>query len=1081
MKRIAMLIAVAALLNACGGGSDQAESQATVSNQLTTARTSANGSLISGAGHVDSAGSVYAIEFGAVALDRISASLRGAKGSIDVWVALKQPPAAARQAARIDATGAKLVRGESTAALAAVDAEQTSTMSLLASLGVEVLGRVRLSHNAIAVRVDAAQLPAISSIGNVVSVNPVIHPVLALSEVVPYVGAAAAQAVGKDGHGTRIAVLDSGIDYTHAAFGGPGTVAAYVAAAGVNPSNPAVPTTDPRATTLDGLFPTAKVIGGYDFVGEGWPFTPRTEDPDPIDRQGHGTSVGHIAAGFGGVAPGASLYAVKVCSAVSSSCNGVALLLGVDFALDPNGDGEIDDAVDVINMSLGTAYGQIEDDLTQASSNASRAGVVVVAAAGNNADHPYIVSSPSISAEAISVAQTQIPSALARFAALTVSPPPAGQPNPNTNVGIQDWALPSTSPTAGQLVFVGRGCPADPALGIPVDDPYVPVPVGAPIAGSILLIDRGACNASLKVDRAAKAGAVGVIIADNVPGTAPPIFGFGGGTNIVPTISVTQAYGIALKVLLPTVPAVKASFQLTAEVPLVGGIVASSARGPSISKVSIKPEIGAPGASLAAAVGTGTGVARFGGTSGATPVIAGAAAIMKQVHPTRSPMIIKALLMNSAETQIRTNPAASAELAPITRIGAGELRVDRALALEAVAFVPKDKSAALSFGFHAVSTTAEFEREVRVVNLSRRSKTFSIASSFRFANDQASGAVALSMPSSITVGGRGSANFTVKMTIDASKLPAWTMTNGNISGSGPALTPLEFDGYVTLQSDTDDLSLPWHVLPRRAPAVMATPRNAVVGNPITLANPSVTNGFVDVFALTAVSPRVGSDLPDPGDNFAIVDLRAVGLRAAGAATAPVVQFAINTFGARSHPNYPAEFDILIDANRDGTADYVVYNIENGGFGVTGQSVVAVANLATPTVPARVFFFSGGGLNTGNMILTVPLSALAPVTPGTGPSVTLGQPFDFQVAAYDNYFTGELTDFTDMMTHTLSTPRFAAAADVLIVGAGTAGLLGTSAPAGGATASPSQLGLLLIYTAADLKREADIIRLRERRR
>ncbi|MGH6610317.1 MAG: hypothetical protein ACRECQ_08680, partial [Burkholderiaceae bacterium] len=62
-----------------------------------------------------------------------------------------------------------------------------------------------------------------------------------------------------------------------------------------------------------------------------------------------------------------------------------------------------------------------------------------------------------------------------------------------------------------------------------------------------------------------------------------------------------------------------------------------------------------------------------------------------------------------------------------------------------------------------------------------------------------------------------------------------------------------------------------------------------------------------------------------------------------------------------------------------------------------------------------------------------------------------------------------------------TPRFAAAADVLVVGAGQAGLLATSAPAGGSTASPSQLGLLMIYTAAELNREADIIRLREPRR
>ncbi len=117
---------------------------------------------------------------------------------------------------------------------------------------------------------------------------------------------------------------------------------------------------------------------------------------------GHGTHVADIVAGKSadgshkGVAPGASLLAVKVCSAVSTSCNGVALLLAMDFALDPNGDGDISDAVDVINMSLGSDYGQIEDDLSEASTDAVKLGVVVVTAAGNGANRPYIVSSPSI-------------------------------------------------------------------------------------------------------------------------------------------------------------------------------------------------------------------------------------------------------------------------------------------------------------------------------------------------------------------------------------------------------------------------------------------------------------------------------------------------------------------------------------------------------------------------------------------------------------------------------------------------------------------------------------------------------------
>ena len=61
------------------------------------------------------------------------------------------------------------------------------------------------------------------------------------------------------------------------------------------------------------------------------------------------------------MAPGASLYAVKVCSAVSTSCSGVAMVQGLEYAVDPNGDGSMADALDVVNMSLGSSYGQGQD------------------------------------------------------------------------------------------------------------------------------------------------------------------------------------------------------------------------------------------------------------------------------------------------------------------------------------------------------------------------------------------------------------------------------------------------------------------------------------------------------------------------------------------------------------------------------------------------------------------------------------------------------------------------------------------------------------------------------------------------
>ncbi len=247
--------------------------------------------------------------------------------------------------------------------------------------------------------------------------RPIFNYELDLSETVPYIGAAAVQAGGFDGTGIDVAVIDSGIDYTHENFGGAGTAAAYTAAYGTT-------TGDARNKTLDGLFPTTKVVAGSDFVGEGWPTTALAPDPDPIDcgpaaiplpcAGGHGSHVSDIILGIGpnkGVAPGAKLFSYKACSAVSTSCSGVALLQAVAASLDPNGDGSIADRVDVINLSLGSSYGQEEDDLSFALKNASDAGAVVVAAAGNAADRPYIVGSPSTQAEVISVAQTQVPSA----------------------------------------------------------------------------------------------------------------------------------------------------------------------------------------------------------------------------------------------------------------------------------------------------------------------------------------------------------------------------------------------------------------------------------------------------------------------------------------------------------------------------------------------------------------------------------------------------------------------------------------------------------------------------------------------
>ncbi len=1013
----------------------------------------------------------------AAALD---SRLQRAAGSQRVWITLTEPSVAAFQAAQLEGTGVDMrrralsLRGQ-TDSLSAVEqvqrsalrnhraavlARQGDLMNQLKGMGATELGRVYIAHNAVAVKVDATSLAAIAQLSGVLAVRPVIDYQLDLSETVPYVGGTAAQAAGFTGAGVKVAVLDSGIDYTHKNLGGPGTVAAYKAAYGADPA-------DSKNTTRDGLFPTAKVVGGYDFVGEKWPNGDLTPDDDPIDLEGHGTHVADIIAGRSidgthkGMAPNAQLYAVKVCSAVASSCSGVALLQGMDFALDPNGDGNTEDAVDVINMSLGSSYGQIEDDLTLAATNAVKLGTVVVVSAGNSANRPYIVGSPSTGVGVISVAQTQVPSATA--VPLVVNSP-AAIAGVYGNTATLDFA-PIGGGVTGSVAFYGRGCPAGSVTGQAAADPVL-----NPVLGKIALIDRGGCSVSLKVDNAVKAGAAGVLIGLVADGDAVS-FSFGGGTAFKPSLVIQQVLASRIKAQLAAAQVVSVSMSNAAAIALVGSMASSSSRGPSMSTQHIKPEIGAPGASVSAEVGTGTGQTAFGGTSGAAPMVAGAAALLIEAHPTYSPNRIKALLMNSAETVVYTNPALTpGELAPITRIGGGELRVNRALALTSAAWNRKQSAAALSFGAIEVDrrTTTE-SLTLRVENFGGSTKRFTITPSFRFASDEASAAVKVNVRSSVSVSARDAEDIEVSLTIDPEKLPTWLLNGGSQGGNGAALNGPEYDGYLTLTAGSEKLTVPWHVLPRRAASTEAEwqdRRGSALA--VKLKNSGQEVGQYEVFSLMATSPRLpASAFPKPGDNFAAVDLRAVGTRylaeeVCGAAGG-CIEFAISTFGRRAHPAYPALFEVAIDTNGDGTPDYFVTNQEAGAFASTGQTLIYVQKAGSTTQSA--FFYADADLNSGNMTMTVPMAALG-LTPGTT--------INFSVAAADNYFTGNVTDSLTGMRFTPGAARFNVVGvpfgDVTARGTGEVVVTRSAA----VPAKSSEAGLLVMHRR-NADREADILR------
>src|SRR5262245_57826884 len=139
-------------------------------------------------------------------------------------------------------------RGSSKAQL---QAEQAAFIARAQSVApnARVLGSVQLVLNAVFLEVDASEVDAIARDVAVTRVAAVGDYQTDLTETVPYIGAAALQGAGGTGAGVRVAVIDSGVDYTHANLGGAGTVAAYTAAYGANAA-------DARNTTLDGLFPT---------------------------------------------------------------------------------------------------------------------------------------------------------------------------------------------------------------------------------------------------------------------------------------------------------------------------------------------------------------------------------------------------------------------------------------------------------------------------------------------------------------------------------------------------------------------------------------------------------------------------------------------------------------------------------------------------------------------------------------------------------------------------------------------------------------------------------------------------------
>ncbi len=775
---------------------------------------------------------------------------------------MRQPAVAQRQKAAGTLSGSAQ---EATAERAL--ASQDGAIGQARSLGGRIVFRYKSLLNGFSASLSPAGAAALAERSDVASVQPVSIVRKLNATSVPFIGAPRVwNRFGAQGQGMRVAVVDTGIDYTHKNFGGPGTEAAY------DSNNPNF--------VEPGTFPTKKVIAGYDLVGSN--YDPTDDDPsndvprpdfDPLDRDGHGSHTAGTCCGNGvpgkvgkGVAPQAKLYAIKVWDTGASTDD--VLVAGYERAMDPNDDGNLKDAADVISFSGGVDYGTLNSVEARAAQRVVNMGTVFVASAGNSGNQPsaasaYITGTPANARGVISVAAS-----VDQFNAahLVVNSPSIDLPQGGL-MFVQDWGAPL--PDAGLTSDLFDGRELDPADPVPGDAMFChPLPAGS-LTGEVVVAYKGDtaagdCAGSDKVGNAEAAGAVGVVLVSIFPSDQPT--SLGGDPRGIPTVMIGRDDGDAiLDALSPNAPGayneatVNATLDPTPEVfpEFQDTITDFTSEGPARLTNDLKPDISAPGFDIeSTAVGTGDEGIKFSGTSMAAPHISGVATLLRELHPAWSPARIKAVLMNQATQQLKSIDLT--EPVPATVIGAGRVRAyQSAIALSAA------QPGSLSFGLRQVEGTASSVRQFTVHNLDRQVHQYSVGGGVRYADFDESAAHILVSTDGASFGAQrgfslpphGAQRVWVRLTLDPSAITEADQLNGWYYFN-PTM-----DGSVTVrqtQNGNDVLRVPWGVAPLAASDDGLSESSLdLSGGPATMTmttGPSAGTDYADLYLLGATDP-----------------------------------------------------------------------------------------------------------------------------------------------------------------------------------------------------------------------------------
>lgn len=787
--------------------------------------------------------------------------------------------------------------------LADIEAEQKETIAKLQALSseVQILATYKLVLNGLSVMAPPEIFEQIKFIPNITFEKsssfgrPVLEddeftkaPAVGPRTSVNFIGADAAYAENVRGQNMRVGIIDTGIDYTHKMFAGEGTREAYKA---VNPNLP------------NPAFPNKKVVGGIDLVGTAFNTASANikhripvPDDNPLDEASHGTHVAGTVAGIGdgvntydGVAPDALLYAIKVFGAKGSTSDNV-VISALEYAADPSRDLSFKEQLDVVNLSLGSGYGNPHIMYNEAIKNLVRGGTVVVASAGNSGDSSYIVGAPGVSDDAISVASSvdntnqnvEFPAVTFTFA--------AGSLDTEIIEGAIGVSLDKVTEMSGELIYLGTG-----ALELTPEEKEATV-------GKIALMDRGGKSAEGKplgfADKykiAQEAGAIAIIVANNVEGE--PISMGGDGKFKIPgaMISLPAAQKIkdAMKVG-PVVADLKSAIKI--QKPWLTDTISSfSSRGPRSDDGMIKPEISAPGTNIISAQSGGGDIGlSISGTSMAGPHIAGVMALLKQKYTDLSPNELKSVLMGHGKVIADKDK----KTYTVSRQGAGRVQVAESLKAQVVS-VP----AALSFGITDIEKQKTMAIDVTLKNISKSAVTLTAVWS-------GSTALKVSAPN-VTLAAGESKTISVI---------------GKLVGSEMKGTVNELDGYLQFKSGEDSaLQVPALVVARKISKIngtaltVASSASDAAGSVVTvdLKNDSINSGEAYLFNLLGTAGRKPSKM-DLVHNRAC-DLQSAGYRVIEKDGERVLQIAVKLYEGMT-TWHRCEANVQIDSNNDNLAD-----------------------------------------------------------------------------------------------------------------------------------------------------------------